>query len=695
MNKKILIQGGAGLVLALLLNVPGFSQIVFSEWIAGTGTRGWDIVNDMTCDRTGNIYITGSFTDTVVKSKIRHSASNNSHTMYVAKFDTNGKTIWKKNILNQGSGFGGLIGRGQHDELILAGGEVISNKKAGVKPGRSGFFISSLSLNGSVKWTQNFCGSNLDYLTSMVVDTMGAEILITGYFHDTLIIGKKTLISGGMTDGVFLRFDLNGNLKSTHVIGGKGEDKINCIATDSLGNRYVAGVFQRKIQFENKTTFELNNHQEHGLFLAKYNYEGDIIATKQLATGKKIMVHSIADMNDHIIIAGSFSDNLIIGNKILSSHGSDDVFLMFLDQKLQIQWYKQIGGTKKDRASKIIIVGDEIVLSGSFSSSIKIDDKKLTASGIGSDVFIIATDISGNLRWMRSAGGEADDYPTCMIAAPNDYIYLAGSFREKFNMNGKTLQSVGEEDVFIGRLENCHLLSPAFHKPEYLCERNLIHLDAGSGFISYNWANGQSHERTFNIDQGGRYPFVLIATNGCVIYDTIPVIDVPQPVVNLGNDTTIADTSRILLHAGGNFATYSWNNGTTKSENLIKGVELHEGPNHVNVIVTNDKGCTGNNGVVITMIRTMANHASELISESCIIFPNPTRDLVTVYFTMSFKSLVLTVYDPMGKELMTHSASGYVKNVPLEFNLGTLAKGLYSLYIKTDRGIATKKIVLQ
>jgi hypothetical protein len=41
-----------------------------------------------------------------------------------------------------------------------------------------------------------------------------------------------------------------------------------------------------------------------------------------------------------------------------------------------------------------------------------------------------------------------------MIPSPKGYIYLAGSFRQKFNLNGKTLQAVGEEDVFIGRLEN-------------------------------------------------------------------------------------------------------------------------------------------------------------------------------------------------------------------------------------------------
>ncbi|MCK9205014.1 MAG: T9SS type A sorting domain-containing protein [Bacteroidales bacterium] len=695
MNKKHLIQIGAIPVLALLLNLPCVAQVVFSEWLTGTGTRGWDIVNDMCGDESGNIYITGSFTDTVVKTRVASEATITTRMMYVAKFDTNGQIIWNKNICSGGAGFGSLIGRGINNEMIIAGGHEISNKKAGMPSGRSGFFISALSTKGTVNWTQNFTGSKLDYLTSLIVDTLGAEIMITGYFNDTLRIGEKTLVTGGMSDGAFLRFDLNGNIKSTQVIGGKGEDKLNGIAIDSLGNRYVAGTFQRKIQFDKKTVLDLKDHQERGLFLARYSYEGDKKAAKQLATGKQIRVHSIINIDNHIMIAGSFSNHMVIGDQILSSRGSDDIFLLCLDPELKIKWYKQIGGAKKDRASKMINIGNEIILSGSYSGSINIDEKSLKATGTGSDVFIVALDYSGNLRWMRSTGGESDDYPTCMIPGSKDYLYIAGSFREKFNMNGKTLQSAGEEDAFIGRLENCHSMAPVFKKPEDFCEGNLLQLDAGAGFVSYNWANGQGHERTFDIDLEGSYPLELVAANGCIIYDTVAVIDIPQPLVNLGNDTTIADTSRFMLHVGKNFAGYLWNNGTTTSECLIKGVELKEGPNRVKVTVTNDKGCVGNDEIVITMIRTMANHVSALISESCVVFPNPTSDLVTVYFTMPFKSLELTIYDQMGKELIAQSSSGYVENTPLEFNFGILPKGLYTVYIKTERGVATKKIALQ
>lgn len=45
--------------------------------------------------------------------------------------------------------------------------------------------------------------------------------------------------------------------------------------------------------------------------------------------------------------------------------------------------------------------------------------------------------------------------------------------------------------------------------------------------------------------------------------------------------------------------------------------------------------------------------------------------------------------------MKTWSYSGYHKSDLLGINLGGMPKGMYTLHIKTDRGVAAKKIVLQ
>lgn len=695
MKRYFALKSGLVLTLALLLRTSAYTQIVFSDWVVGAGTKGWDIVNAIACDTSGNIYITGSNTDTVSKSRTVKIATHTRKCMFVAKYDTSGKLLWKKNILKSGFGYGSLISVVNPAQIILAGGVGIENKDNISGTEKFSFFVSSLNQAGKTIWTQTFTGTRNDFLTSMIVDTLSNEILICGYFHDTLSINGKILITKGNSDGFLLRFDMKGGMKSAQAMGGNGADNLQCIAVNDKGDRYAVGTYQRKIQLSKKISLELSSPRQVGLYIEKFNHVGDLVKAQQLVVGKKLRVNAMVCKGTLCFLAGSFSDDITVNNKIVHSQGSDDVFIICIDSSLQVKWYKQIGGDRKDRTAGMINTGEEIILTGSFCKEMKADQKTLTSSGKGSDLFLLSIDTAGTLKWIRNAGGDADDYPKCMVYGPGNYIYVAGSFRESFKLNGKTIQSNGEEDLFICRLENCRTLAPVFNQPEYRCDELSLKLDAGEGFISYDWANGLSRERIFNVDLGGNYPLELIAANGCMIYDTISVIDVLRPDVNLGNDTTIADTSRILLTAGNNYAHYLWNNGSIEPEILIKGVELHEGPNLEKVTVTNDKGCIGDDDILITMIRTMSDQISELVASSCVLFPNPSSGLVTVYFSISYKSLVLTINDPMGKEIITRSFSGYEKNSPMEFTLGSMPKGLYTLYIKTESGQATKKIILQ
>jgi len=694
MKKYTLLKSGVILVIALSLNRYSYTQVVFSDWMVGAGTMGWDIVNDIACDASGNIYITGSNTDTVSKSKTVSIATNMRKCMFIAKYDSAGKLLLNKNILKPSSGFGSLISIVKPDQIILAGGTETEKRDNKAQPGKFDFFISSLDSTGKINWKQNFTGFRNDFLTSMLIDTLREEIIVIGYFHDTLSISGKTFITKGKSDGFLLRLDMNGTFKDAQIIGGKGDDYLSCITTNTYGDLFAAGTFQRKIQFAKNKSLELSNPHQVALFLTKYNHAGDFISTKQLITGKKLKVNAILCQDNLCFVAGSFSDDITINNQVLHSNGSDDIFLLCLDSGLQVKWYKQIGGTRKDRTAGIINTGKEIILTGSFCSEIKVDQKKLTLSGLGSDLFLMAVDTTGTLKWLRNAGGDADDYPTCMTYGPSNCIYVAGSFRKSFNLNGKTIQSNGEEDLFICRLENCRILAPVFKEPESFCQGNQLKLDAGEGFISYNWENGLSAEQTFIVDLGGNYSLELFAGNGCFIYDTIKVIDVALPSIDLGNDTTITDTSCIILHADSNFARYLWNNGITKPENKIKGTELNEGTNLVKLTVTNDKGGVGDDDIVITMIRTNKIQFSEIVSGSCVLFPNPTQEMFTVSFTLSYESLSLVVYDPMGKDVFTRIVTNYVKNTPLEFSFGAMPKGLYTLYIETELGNATKKIIL-
>ena len=115
-----------------------------------------------------------------------------------------------------------------------------------------------------------------------------------------------------------------------------------------------------------------------------------------------------------------------------------------------------------------------------------------------------------------------------------------------------------------------------------ICEGDSTLLDATTSFaISYYW-NTDDTTATLTVRDSGRYN-VIISTGQCVNYDTIYVLTLPQPVVNLGADTAICQGDILTLRAEQSpLYTYRWSDGSTQptlgvKQEGIYGVEVSFG----------------------------------------------------------------------------------------------------------------------
>jgi gliding motility-associated-like protein len=96
-----------------------------------------------------------------------------------------------------------------------------------------------------------------------------------------------------------------------------------------------------------------------------------------------------------------------------------------------------------------------------------------------------------------------------------------------------------------------------------ICTAQTLTLDAGAGFASYVWNTGSIAQQII-VNQIGTYFIKATATNSCVSYDTLRVLNVsPLPVFTLGPDTTICTgkTHSYLFNLA--TATYLWQDGST------------------------------------------------------------------------------------------------------------------------------------
>jgi gliding motility-associated-like protein len=112
-----------------------------------------------------------------------------------------------------------------------------------------------------------------------------------------------------------------------------------------------------------------------------------------------------------------------------------------------------------------------------------------------------------------------------------------------------------------------------------ICEGDSAILDATTtAAVSYYW-NNDSLRADIVVRDSGRYN-VIVSTGQCVSYDTVYVLTLPPPKVNLGIDTLICKGDTIRLEAEKfDLYTYKWTTGATTTairvaEENIYGVEV-------------------------------------------------------------------------------------------------------------------------
>lgn len=128
------------------------------------------------------------------------------------------------------------------------------------------------------------------------------------------------------------------------------------------------------------------------------------------------------------------------------------------------------------------------------------------------------------------------------------------------------------------------------------CAGDSLNLNAGNGFVQYNWSTGASTQQVV-VHSAGSYWVTGTNANGCTSKDTITIG--PQyalPVVNLGNDTPLCTGNSRLLDAGGGYTLYQWNTGSTAQNISVNS------PGTYSVQVVDANGCKSSDTTRVTQL---------------------------------------------------------------------------------------------
>ena len=720
-------------LLLLLISLNVLPQQHVMQWMTGIGSKGWDINNDMVCDTSGNIYLTGSFVKTL-KAGNDSLVSLGSHDMYISKFDSLGNLKWLIQAGDTNYDYGGCIKLFGNEKLLVTGGfeKVASFGTLKLSPDGFNTFLACYDLNGNALWVKNFPGVFGNYITSMATDS-AMNIYLYGYFSKTIHFGNDSLISHGRSDIFLAKFNIDGNLIWLKQAGDIGIDITGTLIIDN-NSLLITGLYQYKTKFNDKVLINSNQNQT-GVFIARYNLSGELLDIKKIGEAEKILYPIISvDKNRNVYLGLSFGEIFDFKDNKIESIGNEDIFIACLTSDLHLKWNKHLKGNSFDLLQSMIVNKENnLIITGSFSNTLYVENDSITAQNYLTDIFISSYNNKGNLVWLDKFGGKSQDYSRCMFINKNNDLFISGSFRDTVQQKNQSITSAGEEDIFLAKYFNCKKTKIKITGDSLFCRGNVAHLKTKEELTLYVWNDLYQTGNTFDVDSSGWYKVFATDSMGCLMKDSMHVKELPLPLIDLGPDQIITLSQSVILIPDSNYVNYEWFDQSHEKMREIYGSQLGEGSHNVWLRVQDKYNCINTDTVNIQVMKTIPlmaaaiekkniqeqknstadenkskslkddnnNATKEVTKDSDLnnvhftIYPNPSTGIIYWTTDGDFNFLELEISDLLSNVVFSTVVEHYKYNEVNKINLQFLSQGTYYLKIASQNTQRIEKIVIQ
>ncbi|NOQ75830.1 MAG: T9SS type A sorting domain-containing protein [Crocinitomix sp.] len=647
------------------------------EWaISAGGSDNNDFVNAISLDTSENIYATGFFQGTTDfdPSGEELFLSSDYRATFIQKVDASQNLIWAKAILGVLTNAGNSITNDSEGNPIVGG---FFQGNADFDPGIEteevtsiGFndaYVLKLDADGNFLWGKQIGGIANDVIYEVVVDNEN-NIICVGSFEGVVDfdpgIGEYNLTSSGGIDFFILKLDSDGDFIWAQSIGGTELDVAYSLCLDPAGNSYVTGSFNGTVDFDPGPDEMILNKTTETPFVLKLDSMGTfewVIATENDGGGRAFAI-ALDNTND-LIVTGHFSGDVDFNPGPdafnLSATFYHNIFVLKVDSLGSFIWAKSVGGdTSFDSARGMDVDFDNnIWITGSFQTTADFDpsgDELELESNGGRDIFVQKLDPSGGLINANHIGGVSEDFGYA-ISLTESSAYIGGYFSNvvdfDFSPSVYEIESNGFSDAFILKLSTCETTF------------NIITVLACDAYTSPSGTVYTS---------GGLYEDTLTNILGC---DSILTIDLTIFTI----DNSVSE-SEFMLTANQAGAVYQW-------VDCLNDYEPIDGATGQNYEVLE----TGSYAVIVSVgecvdtsecFNSLHFSIAESQQFSFTVYPNPTKNNVTIAFDQPVVELKVRVYSVSGQLIFEKQLLNQTQvNLPL-----VVAKGLYLLELEQGNG---------
>jgi uncharacterized repeat protein (TIGR01451 family) len=405
-------------------------------------------------DDAGNIYTTGSFSDTVdidpgvgVYELISKSTWED---IYVAKYSAVGDFIWAFSI-------GSYINDGASDILVDGIGNVYvtgffrdtadfdpsSNVNNLISSSSWDLYLAKYSSDGSLIWVNRLGGSGNDYPGSLKFDADG-NIFMTGVINECdLDPGPGVAMVTGSANMLLAKYAPDGSLIWGKSIGGTSLEESTGIAFAPNGDIVLSGYFQGSVDFDPGPGIAM---------LTSYAGNSDMVLARYTSTGDYIWAFKIGgnahdegryiefDSQGNIIMTGTFMGAVDFDpgpeTFYMTGISSWEISMVKYSGAGEFIWGKSLlgGGIESIRAI-VIDPSDNIYLTGDFADTLDFDPgpgiaELICPDDIYSDIFVAKYTSQGDYIWAFDLGDLGWETSSDLELLPDHSLLIGGQYSQ-------------------------------------------------------------------------------------------------------------------------------------------------------------------------------------------------------------------------------------------------------------------------
>jgi hypothetical protein len=404
-------------------------------WTRQFGTLLEDIGYGIAVDANDNVIVTGKTSGDL------HGQSNQGLAdVFITRYGSDTVRQWTRLIGSGSDDNGRAVAVDSGNNLYVTGDTSGTAFDGMTTDGLLDGFLTRFSAGGTRQWTVIIGESGtVDQPNAIAVD--GSDNIYLAGESESGLDGE---VNTGLQDAFLSKYDVNGNLAWTRLLGTAGSDFAYAVTTDAAGNIYLAGGTDGVLGTDPSPGDPMTNFDA---FVAKYDAGGTLQWVSQIGTACGEWARGIAvDSSGAVSIAGRIYQCAFSGN---TASGGYDAFVARLEANGSLQWVRQFGTANHDSGNAVTVDGSgNLIVTGYLDSVYFSDDNE------GNTLFLARYDSAGKRQWLTEEDAGTSWGNQGMTVAQDSVGNLFVSGTTQGQLDGHSNPDFGEDDVFILKFDS-------------------------------------------------------------------------------------------------------------------------------------------------------------------------------------------------------------------------------------------------